>query len=193
MSRDRVKQSPRTADEPMAFTPLDLAKGALWAWLAFMILLELGLMVFAIIAQASAPSGAFLATGYAIILMLGYSALYAGGIGMVVTVVVTPVAWMLGRMLRRHKAIRLHLLAYTALGGMIAGLAAGYLTAIGWNVAIAVQHPVVAICFAATVISVPIGWWISARGALRDHRAGGRGEQLSSRGDVDALFGATRS
>lgn len=193
MNRTGSTQSPRTADEPMAFNLLDLIKGALWAWLVFLVVLGLGLTVFAIVTEVRAPSGAFFATAYAIVLMLGYSALYAGGIGLVVTVVLTPVAWMLGRVLRRQRSIRLHLLAYTALGGAIAALAAGYLTVIGWNVAIALQHPVVVTCFVAAVVSVPIGWWLSARVALKDDRKAGRSERLSARRDVDALFTEVRS
>lgn len=192
MSRTGAPQSPRTAQEPMAFSPLDLAKGALWVWLVFLGIVGLGLTVFAIAIQARAPSAAFFATGYAIILFLGYSALYAGGIGLVATVALTPVAWILGRLLRHRRSIRLHILAYTALGCAVAGLAAAYLTVIGRNVPVALPHPVVALCFIATVISVPIGWWLSARVALKDDRQAGRAERLSARRDLDALFTETR-
>lgn len=188
MSREGTRPSPRTAEEPLAFTPLELTKGAMWTWLAFLVILELGLTVCAITIQVGMPSGAFLATGYMMVLVLGYATLYVGGIGLLVTVALTPVAWMLGRMLRRQRSVPLHLLAYTALGAVAAEVAASCLTGRVWDVTNALQDPMVAVCFIAAVISVPLGWWLTARVALKDDQEDERAERLSSRHDVDALF-----
>lgn len=104
--------SPRTPDEPMAFTRDEFWRGALAAWCAFMILLCVTLIV-AGIQTSGLPWGPPLSM---ITLYLMFGVPIGGFVAAVVTVVVSPAAWALGRALRRTRRIVAHLLAYAAFG-----------------------------------------------------------------------------
>lgn len=177
----------RTREEPMAFTRDEFGRGAWWSWFTFMTLLGFGLSAYSISIQASASSDSLVVVLYVMVLFLGYGALIGGVVSLTVMIVLSPVAWMIGRALRRARALALHIAVYTLLGVAIAALAVAALLVYGWDPGATLGNPVILICLVATVASVPTGWWISAHRALREDRGVHR-RHLSSRRDVDALF-----
>lgn len=178
MSEDRPLPSPRTAKEPMAFTRDELLRGAFCAWGIFMALM-LGSLTTWILAASTARSSLSTTSWQCVVgflLMVGIPAVLVGGVSsLLVMALGLPVAWSLGRALRRVAALEIHLLVYSALGVVIGAAAVvvlssspfpGDVTAepIGWTVAVAV---VVAL---PAAVAVPAGWWLSARSALRENR-----------------------
>lgn len=76
-----------------------------------------------------------------------------------------PAAWLLGRSLRRVRAMRWHLVAFAVLG-LVMGLAASVIATAS------MQLPqgsfFVLIATPATAVAVAFGWWRTASWALRD-------------------------
>lgn len=162
-----------TAAEPMAFSGVEVVKGAIWTWLSFMVVLEMGMAIYMIVQTSEATSETFLAGAYFAVLVLGYVAIYGGLVSLLATIVLTPVAWVIGRMLRRQRSLGLHLLVYTALGCTVAALVIAVISGFGGDIPSALKDPVVAIVLIATVTCVPTGWWLAARGALRSRGVSG--------------------
>lgn len=184
MNADRVP-SLRNAEEPMAFTPQELRRGALWTWITFMVLLELLFIVItgrtalsASPSQGSSsgfPEGAVAqAIGSALVIAALYCVLVAlvgGVISGIITIALTPLARMLGRRLARVRAPRKHLAAFGLLGA-ITGAAVGSVLAVllfsgfsGAPVVVLVMGGVAAVL---TGISAAVGWRCAARDLLHE-------------------------
>lgn len=166
--------SPRTPEEPMAFTRDELLGGCLRVWVIFMVLL----LVFSLL--YSLPLGGIAGLAFGIVLG-GYAVALGGPIALVVTVTALPLCWVIGRALRRRPRILMHLLVYTALGTAAAGAA----TAVMWLMFGSI--PFFALLpSSAALVSVPLGWWLTERKALRrDKTAPTR--RLVESADPDAL------
>lgn len=143
--------SPRTASEPMAFTTSEFVRGALSAWWMFLVVLTavhiwLGPIAF-IVAWYAAP--------------WSIGALVAGA----------PLAWALGRMLRRDPDVRVHFAAFLALGLVVGGTTTWLAIAAGVGGGATGLAFYAALHVVAAAIAVPLGWWRVARTALRSDGA----------------------
>ena len=176
----------RTPDEPMAFTPAELWRGARNAWCIFMMLM-LGGLVLMIVVSMPFSGGAALSALILVAFAVGYAGVIGGGIGLIVMLAGAPLAGMLGRALRREPRVRAHLMAYGALGLLLGGLTVCGALMIGAVPANAfAANPLVLIIACSAAVSVPLGWWSSARRALREDR-GTTLRRRAPRPDPDAL------
>ncbi|MFC4137156.1 MULTISPECIES: hypothetical protein [unclassified Microbacterium] len=105
---------PRSAEFPMAFTEREFMRGALWAWLAFLILLPLTLAT-SVVLWSTDPKTAF--GGFIWGLTIGgFALIFAAPISLIVMALGTwPFRWV-GRSLRRVRSFAAHILVYCALG-----------------------------------------------------------------------------
>lgn len=155
--------SPRTPAEPMAFTRTEFLRGALSAWLWFLLL---DLSVYGIIFF---PTGAAVAAMFAVPWSAGAVVIFA-----------FP-AWLLGRALRRRAHVGVHVAAFAALGAVIGVITtATYLFVAAGRPEIAFfDSPFWLVNTAASAVAVALGWRRGARAVLSP---GAR----SSRRDTDA-------
>lgn len=153
----------RTPERPMAFGPGDLWRGAWTAWCVFMV------MLLVVMTALTLPSGDI---GLTAVVLL-YAVLIGGVVALLVMLVFTPVAWLLGRALVRVRVVAVHVLAFTALGAVV-GLAVLLLFIVfgadaesvfasesGWAV------------MGGSAVSVVAGWAHAARRARRSDMAAG--------------------
>jgi hypothetical protein len=162
---------PRSDSEPMTFTRSEFLRGAIAAWVWFLILHQVALL--------------FPLVGY------GWFALYATLPWSVGALVLgSPFAYVLGLRLRKQSRVAWHLVAFTVLGlivGTTATLLALWLPA--WGIPShseygALDTPAVLVAASAGP-AVALGWWHTARRAL----AADRGETVGrQRSDPDAEF-----
>ncbi|REJ05415.1 hypothetical protein DY023_09150 [Microbacterium bovistercoris] len=158
----------------MAFTEQEFMRGALWAWLMFLILLPL-MFATSLVPWSTDPKSAF--GGFVWGLTIGgFALIFAAPVSLVVMALGTwPFRWV-GRALQRVSSFAAHMLAYCALG-VAFGIGAAFATA-----CLSVPSGGVAVGFASGA-AIPLGWAITARRALRDDR-----RPPSLRVDVDAAF-----
>lgn len=162
--------SPRTAEEPMAFTRAELGRGAFLAWCTFMILL-LGFFVVVAIAAAtgrllSGDPFNVLSELYISMAVIAYAGLVGGSVGFVAMLAGTPLAWLIGRALRRVRHIGIHLLSFTAFGALAGLGVAGIFSVV--NLGALHLAPVLWLLPIMTAIAVPTGWWLTVRRARRE-------------------------
>lgn len=194
MSAPAPRRSPRSAENPMAFTPGELWRGAGFAWCAFMILLAGGFliaMVVDMVRESTGPEAQFIDVELMLtmnVFLFMMVLLVGGAIGIVVAAVGALVTHFLGRALRRIRPVPIHLLVYGALGAIIGGLAVWIMRfdeGAFWTV-----PPYTWIIALSATLAVPLGWWISARLALRpDHRAA---DPLTQLGDDERFEDSVR-
>lgn len=162
--------SPRTDDRPMAFTTGEFWRGAVYAWFWFLI-----------ISTAAHTPVLFTMTPVVLWFTIPWSAgaLLVGALP----------AYALGRGLQTNGSFKIHATAFTVFGAVIGmattavALFAPWSSLAGPNAAV-YWIPVAIVC-AASAIAVPLGWYQTARLALRS----GRGEgQRSSPRDKDSAF-----
>ncbi|MEV4735029.1 MULTISPECIES: hypothetical protein [unclassified Microbacterium] len=173
--------SMRTPERPMAFSTDELLNGGLLTWLLFCGLVPVGILASMLWALPSATQplwSDWLISGLAILVI---SVIVA-----IVSLVLVPFGILLVRpialALRRVRAMPVHVTAYTVLGAAIGAL---YLTVIGTipsltevnTYTILITTPAVAI-----TIATPLGWWLSARRALRKDAG-----LVRTRADEDAV------
>ena len=152
----------RTAAAPMAFTGREFARGAFGAWVIFMVLLFAALVISGFADRPDSPFSL-------IFVLLLYGIPIGAIVSAVVTLVCSPVAWFIGRALRRQQQLPMHIAAYLLLGATIGVLViAGsvqinqgdvpdtFSTGSPWIVA--------AIC----AVSVAGGWGYTVRRAVRE-------------------------
>ena len=160
----------RTPDRPMDFTGDEFMNGALWTWGLFNAVIPMGVLASMLWSLSTSSGWSWTSAGPQTI---GY-AIIVCGIVVVVSLVLVPLGlaltWPFARLLRRVRPVPVHLLAYTLIG---AGIGVLYLAAVGGlstfgtvnTYTILVATPAVAI-----TIATPLGWWLSARRALRKDR-----------------------
>lgn len=144
--------SPRTPEEPMAFTRAEFGRGAWAAWFWYLAtLIPTSLL--------SAP-------------LMGWDSVFVGlsalifvvPVSLVALALLAPAALGIGHALRRIADVRVHVAAFTALGAVVGAIAMfpfallfGFLTPyVGWFITLALP----------AVFCVPLGWWHTARRAL---------------------------
>lgn len=155
----------RTPQRPMAFHSDELLNGGLRTWLLFCGIVPLGIVASMLWALPTAAPPLW--TDW---LISGFAVLVISVIVAVVSLVILPFGILVVRplalALRRVRAMRVHVAAYTALGASFGAL---YLAVIGTipsltevnSYTILITTPAVAI-----TIATPLGWWLTARRAL---------------------------
>lgn len=162
--------SPRSPDEPYAFTRDEAVRGALWAWLTFMALMvsTVGAFVLALAApSAFSPSTGLLGAGYYALITLGYTILIGGGVSLAATIVLAPLAVWVARRMRHSASLATHLTVFALFGAGIGVLAVVVYTLVTGGPYI-LTTPVPAITIAMTTASVVIGWLRASRHARRE-------------------------
>jgi hypothetical protein len=145
-----VEPSPRTAAEPMAFTKLELLRGAVVAWIAFNAIVLLQALGWG--DRSWAIVGFFMAV------------LITGLLG---PLLVLP-SCIVGHALRRTRPIVVHVAAQAAVGALMAGavLIAGWLAP---NSALDLFAPSTYAFVIAAAIALPLGWvWAYFRARRSD-------------------------
>jgi len=161
----------------MAFTPSEWRRGAMWAWLVFVILLALLVLVpglLSLVTIGPSYTGLDRSTlpqiGYALLSLIYYAVLVVligGTLSAVVTVVTAPVAALLGRAMVRVRSRWLHACTQVALGAVVGAIA-------GEAIALTPLHMsgdlwiLPTIAAGLTGVSAGSGWWITAHKALRE-------------------------
>lgn len=158
----------RTAEEPMAFSSSELLRGGVTVWLVFLGLLlgseVLHLTLMAVTSQSSA--GALLIVGVLCYLVL--VAIIGGTVSVIVMLLGLPLVRLIAHVLRRVGTISLHVTVYAVVGiaigfAFLALLRGGYAFApvIPWDFFIILPA-------ASAALALPLGWWWTARGLLRE-------------------------
>lgn len=169
MSDVEVPVSPRTTAEPMAFSRDELTSGGLCVWVTYVILLLVTLTVTLIVASLiSGGDGLSLQSLAYLPLVLITAALVGGGISFVAMLIGLPLAWLIGRALRRESSVVVHLIAYAALGAAVGTAALLLLSTTAWGTFLAPASFLGLVIAMPAVIAVPLGWW---RNFKRVHRA----------------------
>lgn len=150
-TRPRVL-SPRTDAVPMAFTAGEFIRGALYAWLWFLLFSTLALV----------PIGG----------MMSWIALvYTGPWSVGALPLGSPLAYGLGRVLQHNPSVPLHIALFSAFGAFVGIVTTALAVFAPWSglygsLNAGYTYMIVAVCVSAT-IAVPLGWWQTARRALR--------------------------
>lgn len=164
--------SPRTAQEPMAFTRDELGRGGWYAWVVFMTLMLAGLNVLIFVASApsalSTPSfsGVLLTS---VMMVTIYAGIIGGAVSLLVMALGLPLARLLGRALRSEPALSIHLAVYVTLGLVFGAATVGIASALT-GIPI-MQNTFGAVLGVAAALAVPAGWSLTVRRALRDDRS----------------------
>lgn len=173
MSTARPSTSERA---PMAFTCEDVGRGAFAAWTTFMAILLAVIATSGLLGRADLPMT---------LVGLGYVAIIGGVISAIVTVLLSPIAWLLGSLLRSIRQLSVHVVAFALLG---AGTGAGVLLLSGTDLVAMIfagwAWPVIV----ATTISVVAGWAWAVRHARRYHADPATDRRALTRTDDDAAF-----
>lgn len=157
----------RTPEHPMAFTRDELLSGALTTWVLFLALLPAGLLVAAIVAIPGSSGFDLGAFGSAVVGLL-VVVVVAGIVALLLLPFALLAVWPLASARRGVRPIAVHLGCYTLIG---AGLGYAYLAILGGPDDSWFLSPAGALTFGmpaiAVTLAVPLGWWLTARRALR--------------------------
>ncbi|MFY9712549.1 MAG: hypothetical protein WAK00_03660 [Microbacterium sp.] len=162
--------TPRSPEEPMAFTPGEARRGAIAASVIFTLLLTLYVIGGTVVSEFTTG-----ATVIVTLLLSSVALVVAGLFSLIIAFVLLPLAMLIGRALRRIRPIGIHLATYAVLGAslgtIIGGLIYGGMFSAA-NVEVALSAVLVTALFFGVItgLAVPLGWWFSARRALRDDR-----------------------
>lgn len=148
-------RSPRNDQKPMAFTTWEFIRGAIVAWGGFLVLSTIAFAPF---------------MGFYALFALFYTVPWAVG----ALIVGSPLAYGLGWVLQRSPSMLLHASLFTLLGAWIGVVTTAIALSPAWSTMLGssgsgLTFPVVAVC-ASAAIAVPLGWWLTARCALRFDR-----------------------
>lgn len=157
-----VEPSPRTADEPMAFTADEFLRGVLASWLAFNLLFVVALLVLEALTHDPVwgPFGA--EVGILLLYVLPLSLLVSG----VVALLCCAAARAIGSRLRRTRSALPHVAAYGLLGATIGTVVVG-----GFQLATAhaldLANWLSLLTIASSAGAPPLGWAWTVRRARR--------------------------
>ncbi|MCR2814606.1 hypothetical protein [Microbacterium jiangjiandongii] len=146
MSTDHVNEWPRTDLLPMAFTTAEFVRGAMAAWIGFIAFATCG---YALVLQA------FVVVAAVFYLPWSVGALIVGA----------PAAYLLGWSLRRIRPMIVHVLAFGALGAGIGLVATALFLLVRGDGDGGALYYLVNVALSA--VCVPLGWYWTARRALR--------------------------
>lgn len=167
--------SPRTTELPMAFTRWEFWRGAYAAYAAYLVWLLLSPLLWGVSAGG---------IGFVVVMAM-YSLVIGGAVAFVAMLAASPLAWLLGRSLRRVRPISAHLAAFAALGALV-----GWVALEAWAWGSSGGHAPLDQALlpygVPAAVAVPLGWWFTARRALRADR--GLTPARPPRHDADAEF-----
>lgn len=143
-----TEPSPRTASEPMAFTRTEFWQGLTSAWLWSLPLLLV-------------PWAVFL--GYYAVVAVLYIVPWSVG----ATLAFGAPAYFLGRVLRRIPRVPVHLTAFAVLGAVVGAATTGVLFVVDPSLRQAMGAMILTVNVAGSALAVTVGWWRTARRALR--------------------------
>lgn len=103
---------------PAEFARGDLWRGALYAWIAFMVLMELALVIAAYVGDSLAPGASGSNVAYLPVFVI-YSLMIGGVVSCVVALLCIPLAALLGLAMRSVRSRPLHYLAFAGLGAAV--------------------------------------------------------------------------
>ncbi len=146
MSADSIEASPRTAELPMAFTTAEFIRGAMAAWIGFVVLAT---GVYALLLQAM------------VVVAAAFYIPWSVG----ATIVGAPAAWLLGWSLRRVRPMAVHLAAFAVFGAAVGFAATAVFALVRGDGDGGALYYLVNIVLSA--VGVPLGWYWTARKALR--------------------------
>lgn len=184
--------SPRSADEPMAFSKDEVWAGGGWAWLAFNILLVTVMSIVSIWSEVAAASNGSTGMGVGtVVFVVFYTLLIGGAVALCVMLIGLPGAWFVGRRLRRVASVPTHVVVHGTLGALLGVIVFGvYVVTIGQGrVLDALDTPLLSVTVALTSVSVVFGWWMASRRARSERRIDGPRSPLG----LDEAFGSDAS
>ncbi|MBX3103941.1 MAG: hypothetical protein KF867_03105 [Cryobacterium sp.] len=166
--------SKRSQEAPMDFTFGELSKGALDAWLIFNLLLPFGVTIWEWFAAGPAAQAFTLLPLFIMTLIVGGIISLPSSL-LVDFVIGVPLAYGIGKMLRKVKKIWIHLPSFLVLG-IAVGVSAGYLSwrllwgrndsmSSGNDSAFGIAFVVTLTLL--TAISVLLGWFLAYSRAMR--------------------------
>jgi hypothetical protein len=178
MPEDQPVPSPRTPDEPMAFTRDELLSGAFRTWSLFVALVCAGFfLVFALQVWGASAWDSLLALAF----IIGYAALIAGGVAAFATAIAVPAVYALGRILRHEGRMWIHTLIYIGFG-LAVGLLAFFV-----GDAISGGYPMLSyMAGTCAAVAVPVGWRLTVRASLRADRGDVRRRRIRVDQDMAA-------
>ncbi|WP_438352931.1 hypothetical protein [Microbacterium sp. CJ88] len=152
-----VEPSPRTAEEPMAFTRDEFLRGVMASWIAF----NLVWVAFIVFWPGSGGPLAGLLFGFVYLLAS------APASGVVTAVFAYPVC-IIGRTMRRRRGVSLHVAVHALVGTVIGGLVIG-VVALWFRQGIDVLNPFVLSTLLSATVALPLGWaWAYCRARRSD-------------------------
>lgn len=186
--------SPRTPDQPMAFTPDEFLMGALWAWLFFLGLLAATEAALAVIPDVMAAmrygTPSFTSVGFlgpALIISLLVAAPISGIAVLIAAPIVRRIAWRL----RSRSSLWLHASVHAAVGAAVGALTilivqAGFAL---WTDSAAPASALFGCCLIAAALtsaSTVAGWGVALRNARRWDRGRRTARRIQGWIDQDA-------
>ncbi|MFT4135192.1 hypothetical protein [Microbacterium sp.] len=158
-----IPASAPTAGKPMAATWADVVHGGSVSWLTFVTLVEALLLGSFIVAAIMDPDTSLLNLAMIpVSLIIGIA--LGGGVAVVAMVVAMPFAWLIARALAHERRIRVHVMAYAALG-VVAGLAVVGVNALVFDASSSWETPLPFLATALAAVSAVFGWWRASRTA----------------------------
>lgn len=169
---NEAKQSPRTDEEPFAFTRDELWSGAGWTWVAFTALLLVitgAAMLWSTLAEPATPGWGPRA---GLLLVVQFWVLVIGGsVSFAVIIVALPLAMLVARGMRRIRSVRVHLTVFAALGASVGVLVLGVGASGNVDPAGFFWNPILLpATLSITTTSVAFGWLRASRQARRELR-----------------------
>lgn len=155
----------------MGFTAWEFIRGATMAPLVFLLLSPASWVVVAVVAAIAARDPAQLSSaGMMLVLIPAYASPWAAGATLVLG---APLAWLLGRALRRVARIRIHVVAFAVLGALVGAVTC--VVAPWFMFPASVSGTTMfngliwsALLAPASAVAVAFSWWRTASWALRD-------------------------
>lgn len=168
-----AKQSPRTTEEPFAFTRGEVWSGAGWTWVAFNGLLLVAMGTALAWSAVASPSTTGWGSRAGLLLVVEFwTAVIGGLVSFAVILVALPLAWVIARRMRRVRSVRVHLIVFAVLGAGIGMLALGVYAISSYDPAASFWNPILLpVTIAITTTSVVFGWLRASRIARRELRA----------------------
>ncbi|GAB3609206.1 hypothetical protein GCM10027414_13310 [Humibacter ginsengiterrae] len=145
--------SPRTAEQPLAFTANEFTAGVFWAVLWFQPMAAAITLVIGLIVN---PATAF------VMMLIG--GLVGLPLSIAAALVGAPLAFCIGRALSGERRDRVHLAVFSAYGIAVGLFTMDVVGLVLWGNPVAA---VVLLPYALAVgVAVPLGWWKTSRSAL---------------------------
>jgi hypothetical protein len=145
---------------PGDFTRGDLWTGAFGSWIAFVVLMELTLVIAAVVSDALAPAQITPTVSYLPMAII-YALLFGGAVAGAVALLGAPLAALLGLLMRPVRSRAVHLVAFAVFGAAIGAVVVGIFAAI--NTAVQLAWPAALITVSVCAVSTTYGRWHAER------------------------------